>query len=170
MKYPDHVSKFIDRWNIKRNRYGTATLEDCFDRFFTSYVIYNFLYGWITRSEGYNFKKDYHMATKVPKKYLGEDILFGNQILQQETATIAKLLRSKQFTLKNSKEDEKILEKIESKDPAQWSIAMMQAVYIVRCNTFHGEKGFERNQLNILKPSIVIIENVTSLMLNKPND
>jgi hypothetical protein len=167
MPLPQHVSAFVDRWTQKRERYGTERLDDCFDRFFTSFVIYNFLYGWITQSEGYSLSGDREMATKVPKKYLSAGVLHGNDALREATTIIAEQLRSGYFTLKNPDEDQKILQKLSSTDPAQWSIGMMQAIYQVRCNTFHGEKGFESHQRAILRPSTSIIEIVSALILEK---
>lgn len=167
MPIPQHVSAFVDRWSRKRDQYETERLDDCFDRFFTSYVIYNFLYGWITQSEGYGLSGDKEMATKVPKEYLGAEALHENAALQKATKTIADELNSGHFTLKDSVEDKKILDKISSGNAEQWSIGMMQAVYQVRCNTFHGEKDYEIHQRAILRPSISIIEIVSTLILNK---
>ena len=167
MPLPPHITSFVDRWSSKRDQYGTEGLDHCFDRFFTSFVIYNFLYGWITQSESYDFRGDRNSAIRVPKKYLGATALHENKTLHQATSTIVKLIHDGMFTLKSREDDQVIMSKLNTNDPEQWSLGMMEVAYQVRCNTFHGAKNFEIQQRNILRPCITIIETVSMLILEK---
>lgn len=167
MPLPSHVSDFVDRWTEKREAYKEKTLNDCFDRFFTSFVIYNFLYGWLSQPESYSKWSDREKATKIPKKYLGADILYKNKELQAAAKQIAGFIAENQFTLKNSDADKKTLEKLKSTNKEQWCVGLMEAVYQVRCNTFHGSKGFEDRQQDLLNPCTLIVEIVSDLIIER---
>src|SRR5688572_24166509 len=40
---------FCERWMIKASSYGTDSLSDCFDKFFTLFVVYNALYDDVSK-------------------------------------------------------------------------------------------------------------------------
>jgi len=92
MPLPPDTREFVQRWRNKREAYRLEELEDCFDRFFTSYVLYNFLYEWIALREGFRFDGDHEAAVKAVRKFLGAGSLFADPILLQNSTTLVELI------------------------------------------------------------------------------
>jgi len=44
---------------------------------------------------------------------------------------------------------------------------LLEIVYQIRCNTFHGQKRFEESQRQILDPCIRILERLNDMMITK---
>jgi hypothetical protein len=42
--------------------------------------------------------------------------------------------------------------------------AVLEALYAVRCNMFHGRKGFRPIRLELLQPAIVVLENTAEAL------
>ena len=142
-------------------------LEDCFDRFFTSYVLYNFLYELVGIREGYEFHGDEEAAIKVVRKFLGAQILFGDEDLQREAKALVELINQRIFYVRDTAWDAERVAKLRTSDPEQWSKGLLEIVYKIRCNTFHGQKRFEPQQCLILQPCIRVLERLNDKLIEK---
>lgn len=158
---------FIQRWLDKASRYENEKLEDYFDRFFSVFVLYNFLYCLINEQNGYNKKKDSEAAVYVAKKYLGASKIYEDESLKADALRIKELINEGSFYIRDSVWDKSKIKKIESNDPEQWSKGILEIVYKIRCNTFHGSKSFSEDQKVILQPCINIIGRICILIIEE---
>lgn len=53
---------------------------------------------------------------------------------------------------------------LESRGHGQRAEAVLEALYAIRCNMFHGQKGFEVAQLALLRPAIVLLESIVEVL------
>jgi len=47
---------------------------------------------------------------------------------------------------------------LESRGSNRRAKAVLEALYAIRCNMFHGQKGFQPIQLELLQPAIAVLE------------
>jgi len=167
MPLPSDTREFISRWRKKRDGYDMEKLEDYFDRFFTSYVLYNFLYELVTVQEGYKFDGDQEAAVKAVRKFLGARTLFNDEVLHRESMQLVDLIGKRTFYVRDSVWDEKRVAKLKTQDAEQWSKGLLEVVYKIRCNTFHGQKRFEEGQRQILNPCIGALERLNDRLIEK---
>ena len=64
-------------------------------------------------------------------------------------------------------EDAKLLTELESRDTNEKATAILDTIYQVRCNMFHGHKGFQGVQRGLLQPMIVLLETVINVTEQK---
>jgi nickel-dependent lactate racemase len=167
MPLPPDTHEFIQRWRKKRERYDLKKLEDCFDRFFTSYVLYNFLYELVALREGFEFDGDQEAAVKAARKFLGAEMLFADEVLQRESKVLVGLIEERTFYVRDTVWDAGRVAKLKTRDAEQWSKGLLEIVYRIRCNTFHGQKRFEEHQRQILDPCIRVLERLNDKLIAK---
>jgi len=165
MNVPKDILDFAERWQEKTTHYGSESLADVFDHFFSAFVLYNFLYNQITEGESYNFDSDEERATKSIRKYLGAEMIFNDPVIRDNAERIKTLISNGTFYIRDSAWDSQRIKKLESPDKETWGKGLMEMIYKIRCNTFHGSKRFAENQKNILIPCINIIERVNSMVV-----
>jgi hypothetical protein len=164
---PKDTSVFIQRWKNKGKCYALNCLEHYFDRFFTAFVLYNFLYEEICSNCKLELDKDCEKATKAAKKFLGASAIFADATICQNAKKIQTLIRSKTFYIRNDVWDGERIKKLDSADPEQWVIGLLEIVYRIRCNTFHGQKSFDDGQREILGPCIAVVERLNDMLIEK---
>ena len=164
---PKDTSEFIQRWKHKRRFYPLDRLDHYFDRFFTSFVLYNFLYNEISSRLQPNWNGDEKKATKAAKKLLGAETIFNDRLIRQNGDKICHLVKTKTFYIRDKVWDEQKIKKLTSTDPEQWVKGLLEIVYGIRCNTFHGQKSFEESQKSILGPCIAITERLNDMLIEK---
>lgn len=189
--------EFYNTWMAKANEYGIEELRDCFDKFFTLFVVYNRLYaestfalvrmGRIFRlrrgtnntgTRRRNFP-DRKAATEYLQQYLGSDHIM-NQLESADNSVnalnkICTLLKEGQFYIKldvysgnrQRSEDEKLLRNLMSTCLGLRVNAILDLVYSIRCNMFHGHKGFREVQIELLQPIIVILKSLIEIIFQK---
>ena len=54
-----------------------------------------------------------------------------------------------------------------SNDSQIWANALLQILYQIRCNTFHGRKSFQTQQKRILVPSIKALETLNDMLMDR---
>ena len=143
-------------------------LPDCFDRFFTAFVLYNFLYNRICDEDNcnYPYKRDPERATKAVEKFLTASSIMESTVIAENAAAIKSLLESQTFYIRDNIWDRERVLALNTADPALWAIGLLEIVYKIRCNTFHGHKSFEDRQKRILVPCIKIIEELNDMLIN----
>jgi nickel-dependent lactate racemase len=164
------IMVFSERWQEKTKHYGTKKLTDVFDHFFSAFVLYNFLYNQVSEREHDSYKKDTEKATKTIRKYLGSELIFFDKTIKKNAKKIQDIISTGTFYVRDSSWDAKRIEKLDSPDIETWSKGLLEIIYSIRCNAFHGSKEFTENQKQILIPCIRIIERINSMVIEKIND
>ena len=178
--------QFCERWFEKARAYQGNDIQTCFDRFFTWYVPYNRLYAELTLSWtrigkvriGNNIP-DSLAAKKYVHDYLGTDSVWES--LQNDPNSIGAiqiirtLLENQTFSVKLDRltgkpspgKNQNLVETLNSENRDRKVSAIFDIVYSIRCNMFHGHKGFEAIQTEILIPVTIILQNLVSLLYQK---
>ena len=185
MALSDHFKQFHSRWMAKAKRHDQQGLNQSFDRFFTLYVVFNHLYVEATRRlasqdhvqiQNRNRFPDAEAAQEYVVQFLG-----ANQLLQQlsnDPRTEAALeslktqIGSGKFSLKlnmitgeaQPHEDADLCQRLTGTNRNKQASAVLETLYAVRCNMFHGRKGLNPIQRELLDPLNVILEKVIEIL------
>ena len=185
MELNPELSRFVSNWLAKADAIQLKSLEDYFDKFFTLYVVYNRLYAEVTfdldrrRQINISNKKsfpDREAATNYVLKVVGSTKLItsvtGDSDCAQALREIEQLIEGGKFSIKlniitgcrQPDEDQNLLSRLRSStNKSARAQAILDLVYSVRCNTFHGHKGFDEIQTQILGPVIVLLKKIIEL-------
>ncbi len=169
MHVPQDIIEFSLRWRRKGQQYKYDKLEDYFDGFFTAFVLYNFLYELICDYDPSHFPQtgDRQRATEVAIRFLGSEAIASNQRIRTHTLEIKDAVESRNFYVRDTVWDNNRVKSLESRDAGQWAKNMLEIIYQIRCNTFHGSKSFAWEQRTILLPCIRILEAVNDMLIEK---
>lgn len=179
---------FINRWLKKAENIQLNGLSDFFDKYFTLFVVYNRLYAmatFILATKGeINIKKrtafpDGPAATDYVGQFLGA-IALVEGIENHATSkvaldTIIRLIDEERFYIKldmvtgdqQRPADEALLRRLRSTNKGEKATAILETIYAIRCNMFHGHKGFHEVQKELLDPAISILERLIELLKAK---
>lgn len=181
-------SEFCNSWLDKADEYATDTLQGCFDKFFTLFVVYNRLYGETTfllhRRQAINISRrksfpDSDAAKNYVLQYIGSNNFITALEDDHDTANAIKDLRqiltNGHFFIKlhmvtggrQRNKDLELLDQLNSNSQNTKAKAILDILYSVRCNMFHGHKGFDGFQTFLLSPCITILEKVSRILLHK---
>lgn len=180
------IERFCERWIDKASRYQSNELEDLFDRFFTLYVAYNRLYSAAAElyrnSVGEVVARSLHgdrkEATFVMAKLIGEatfsKFIEDNPALSSACRDISDLLDGHRFYLHSKRgtaERDLVRDERLSRGLSHCSLlAVLECLYQIRCNIFHGHKEFAPRQAELLIPAIALLEGVVALSANVLRD
>ena len=181
------LHEFCERWLRKAERSRGQSLNNCFDRFFSLFVVYNRLYAELTLSWA-RVGRIVLPGSSIPdgiaaKRYV-RTYLTGHHIweavnaeaeCQQAVSRIRDLIETRTFSIKldrltgnpRPEADQKLLECLTSGSIEQRSGALLDIVYSLRCNMFHGHKGFDEVQVEILSPANTLLKKLTILLYEK---
>jgi len=170
-----YIEQFCDRWRQRADSYGTQKTEDWFDRFFTLWVQFNVLYTEVASRTGKVGLPDDSAAQDNLLHYLTATAFVtemnADKAVTDALAAIEAFLEAHEYCLKldrrtgarQPEEDEKILAGLRSNAKNGQGKAVLEALYCVRCNIFHGHKAFDPVQVALLRPMIVVLEKVIDL-------
>lgn len=181
------LNSFCERWFQKAQGYQRQSIQDCFDKFFTLFVVYNRLYAELTLSLARTGEipspsrsfPDKKAATKYVHNYLGTNHIWSSfqndDQCQQAVNTMLNLLENQVFVIKldrlrgepRPEEDKKLLEDLRSENWPRKVGALLDIIYSIRCNMFHGHKGFDRVQIDILMPVTILLDKLTTLLYER---
>lgn len=177
---------FCETWLKKAESYKLEELSDCFDKFFTLYVVYNRLYveatfqavkkGLITLDESKESYPDANAATKFLLKTLDSESVIlkihSDKNLLLALNELIKLIYEERFhiTLSNGGEarrekDLVLVKNLKSSKSTTKMRAILDLIYLIRCNLFHGHKGYELTQRQLLAPICEILNFLTVELL-----
>ncbi len=185
---------FYNRWRSKANHYRGQDIRAAFDRFFTLFVIYNRLYGEATfelaRRNLINLNRrtsfpDAQAAKEYVRQYLGGpnmmQLLDANPDCVEAIQAVIGLLdgpvQGRQFAIKlnmidgspQRDEDLKLLRMFRSASPNERAKGILHFLYAVRCNLFHGHKGFDRVQIEVMRPATVLLLQMIEILFEHLN-
>jgi len=162
---------FYERWMNKANEYDARKLSDCFDKFITLFILYNALYFYIAQEKGHlkkNGLKDFEMATSKIKKYFPYKNFCNNKKVDLAITQLCKLVEEGRFFIRGNNQDldKELISKSRSTDDEEKTKGILEFVYFIRCNLFHGQKSFTERQKSVLLPCITILEELNKLVFN----
>jgi hypothetical protein len=174
---------FIQNWRVKAEAYSDEEIGDAFDRFFTLYVAFNRLYAEATfrlaRRGQINLRNsfpDSKGAQEYVLHFCGARSLVQSWEGEIDTTAaikqIAEHLRARRFALKlniitgdrQPEADRDLLAALESRSQARRAHGVLEMLYAIRCNMFHGHKGFEPIQLELLRPAIILLNSTINVL------
>jgi hypothetical protein len=184
---------FCDRWLEKAEGYDDSDLGQCFDKFMTLYVVYNALYvetaAHLHRKaikEGRNDYKlggdrfpDLEAATDYVPKFLGSrslmDSLQSKPDTRQAVERLEHIMEEGYFNIsldpvwghRQMEKDKSLREDLRSRSTDKKAGTILRIIYEVRCNLFHGRKGLNLVQRELLIPLITILEGVIKLLYRR---
>lgn len=173
------IECFCERWITKADAYQTHHIEDLFDKFFTLFVAYNRLYSAAAELHRTTLdtrraqmpRGDRYEATTVMCRLITQsrflDASRESPAIAAACQKIANLLINHHFFLhsvRGTKEpdlgrDAKLADGLHN----YRLLSVLECLYQIRCNIFHGEKEFARRQAELLIPAITLLEAVVSM-------
>jgi hypothetical protein len=185
-----------ERWRAKAQQYDAEDAHQLFDKFFSLYVVYNALYAetaaYLHRKASSEGKEEYKLDDdsfpdkKAATKYV-LDLLTSTSLMQSLEKTKAtkqaidqlKTLISKQNSLHfwisldpvfgepQEDKDKELIKMLNSSSTDERARAVLQLIYQVRCNMFHGRKSVSPVQKQLLIPLTVLLEKIIDKLYRK---
>jgi hypothetical protein len=172
------LERFVSEWLVKANQYSSGSIEDCYDKFFTLFVIFNRLYAEATFELARRGVVKLQPNKSLPDRKGATDHTLGliglpafqelySKRLAPYAEEIAILIDGGRFFIKLSApdgnrqpdKDAALLAELRSTGKTR-AFAVLDLVYTVRCNLFHGHKAFQPIQVELLRPTIAILSAV----------
>lgn len=171
-----NFNEFYNSWWINKcQNYRGDRLSDYYDIFFSRFVTFNSLYntiiytkenlGLLKRKTDKKHKikerGDKEKAITLMSKELTDsqlDILLEKSEIITCVANLISILESKKFVITHKagrqfpEDDLLMLTKLKHIDKKVRYIGILELLYNIRCNLFHGSKGYEHDQIELLKP------------------
>lgn len=186
---------FYVNWRAKADQYNGDDLQSAFDRFFTLFVIYNRLYAEATfqlaREGRVNLATrksfpDGKAATDYVMQLLGSSnviqLFKADQNCNDAIQSIISLVSAptadgRQFAIKldminglpQREADLELLRRFNSNSHNDYGIAVLEFLYAIRCNLFHGHKGFDPVQLEIIRPANTLLLRIVEILFHHLN-
>lgn len=179
---------FCESWFQKADSYSLKSLQGSFDRFFTLFVVYNKLYSesaiqlarqGIIQGNAESYLPDRQSATEYLLKFLTSteivEAISDNNSGTEALKKIINIIDRHQFNIilrgsfgeAQREKDIELLHKLRSEDPNQVAFAVLQFLYAIRCNLFHGHKSYDNNQLDIVVPASILLEIIARELFSK---
>lgn len=184
------LEEFCERWSNKANEYKLNSLSNYFDKFFTLYVIFTRIYNLIEAllkeqgelkvlklqgkiKKSRNFTSDNEAATVCIAHYLRNESQEVVRKLQTHIEEYKNIINNELFFIDlyygkpQPQNDKKLYIQLNSKENTIVLEGLLIILYKLRCNMFHAEKGFDREQEIILEPSIYVLAELNKILLMK---
>lgn len=161
------ITEFYQNWTAKVESNKGDDLRDVYERYQDLFKIYNKLYNQLPDAliaNGNPYKgrvTDSAGATDITIQYLGAINILNNfqaNNLNEDIQGIARLIDQEVFYLKirygqrDRNADLEILQGMRSADDNIKAKAILQVIYLVRCNLVHGSKDYQEYQRLLLEP------------------
>jgi hypothetical protein len=162
------LQQFYFNWLAKADNYNENTLANHFDKFSSLYVIFNALYMNVMEELtilGNHIPKEFKdkkAATDYVIQYLKSqyyiDMLLNSQESIDDLNSICNIISDEKFHIilnwgnHQRNLDLELLGKLTSNSNNEKGKAILSLFYHIRCNLFHGHKGFEEPQKELLIP------------------
>lgn len=176
---------FYTNWLGKADSYNGNTLANHFDKFTSLYVVFNSLYMEVMTElvlSGKQIAKDFKdkkAATDYVVQYLKSryliDNLLNDQISRNSLFEICRIIEEEQFHIildwgnHQRQMDLDLLSSLRSNSKQEKAKAILCLFYHIRCNLFHGHKGFEDRQRLLLVPVNQLLRKTVQITFNKLN-
>jgi len=173
----ESAATFCRRWVEKALQYDDGSLSGAFDQFFSLFVAYNRLYCQLAAESGLRGKGDHCEATRRFAEIVGPEALasvLDAPGAQEDLGALASLIApdggffvtvSRKTGAPDSSRDRELHGLLTSQSASERVEGLLEFLYQVRCNMFHGRKNFEHDQLRILRPCSRLLRNVIEVGL-----
>ena len=172
------IERFVVQWIERSRQYTDTDIDGCYDKFFTLFVVFNRLYAEATfelaRQGSITLQPnrplpDKKGATEYTLEAIGlrrfEDLYRYHLVGPVEIIT--GLIDEERFFIRLSspngdrqpEKDRALLQELRSTGKTR-ALAILEVIYKVRCNLFHGHKSFQPVQTELLKPVNCILGHV----------
>jgi hypothetical protein len=174
---------FNQNWIAKADNYEDNTLANHFDKFASLYVAFNSLYMQVMTElviSGHVIPKDFKdkkAATDYVVQYLGSvhyiNTLLNDQQSVQDFQTICDIIDQENFHIildwgqPQRASDLGLLGELRNPSRQARAKAILSVFYHIRCNMFHGHKGFENRQRELLVPVNRLLRKTTQIVFDK---
>jgi hypothetical protein len=166
------TNRFCCRWLDKAAQHDDTSLDGAFDRFFSAFVAFNRLYSHLNVTAAHPVRGDRQQATRRIVSIVGAQALL--QALREDgreddIRTLAALIgpgggfyliSERSVDRPNWTRNQDLLDRLQSESPSTKMEALLEYLYQVRCNMFHGAKDFEQRQLQLVQPATRCLESV----------
>ena len=186
MAHSPEFSEFYSRWKEKARVYQ-SDLQGSFDRFFTLYVLFNRLYTEATFRLGqrgnvkimnWNRFPDAEAAQEYVVQYVGAATLITGLSGDSERSALDSIRNQvcsgpfwvKLDMLTGSPQpnlDRELCQRLNDSNSNTQAVAVLETLYAIRCNMFHGRKGFHSVQQQLLDPLNIILERIIDILYEK---
>ena len=156
------------RWLEKSKKYDSNNVEEVMDKFFSLYVSYNAMYSRFSQGNG---NDDRACATTRMADYLKSENI---TILNDCESIVKDMIKSVEDEIfyiygndssQDFKKDDLIIQKIQE-DINNYR-AILNFIYGIRCNMFHGTKQITGEQTQLLNPANKILEKLLEALIEK---
>jgi hypothetical protein len=173
---------FYNNWTQKANEIVGDSLSHVYDKYITLFITFNNLYNRIPQeliNRGITMPDkiyDNKAATDYVVKYLGATNILTeltNSNNDKNIDALISIIDQELFYIKlkhgqrQRVEDLKILDNLRSRNNVYKATAVLQVVYYVRCNMFHGHKQFIQYQRLLVEPLINILSTINRRLFSK---
>lgn len=186
MAHSPEFREFYSRWKEKARAYQ-SDLRGSFDRFFTLYVLFNRLYTEVTFRLGqrgivkitnWNRFPDAEAAQEYVVQYVGAATLITGLSGDSERSALDSIRNQvcsgtfwvKLDMLTGSPQpdlDRDLCQRLSDSNSNTQAVAVLETLYAIRCNMFHGRKGFHSVQQQLLEPLNIILERIIDILYEK---
>jgi hypothetical protein len=182
---------FYHNWRAKADELDGVDVRSAFDRFFTLFVIYNRLYAEATfelarqPGSGVVVPNGSFPDGKAARKYVGQylnnehliDTVENEVPCAEAIQAIVAFLEQGRFFIKLHRvngtrqpdQDRELLTKLRSNSKDDRAEAVLDFLYSVRCNLFHGHKSFEGIQIEVMRPANTLLLRVIEILFERLN-
>jgi len=153
----------VKRWVEKANENTGLDLNSQIDKFFSFYVAYNIIYSLLSK----NKKWDRCSAVNVVAHYIKNETL---NTFSENNSTIAEMMQPIKngkfyiYTKEDTYKDTELISNIEKNINKEESI--LNLLYGMRCNMFHGQKELSEDQLLLLTPANKILDDIIQSLIS----
>jgi hypothetical protein len=174
MALSSQLREFHSRWMNKARSFGQENLDQTFDKFFTLYVVFNHLYVQATfrlASQGRviiekrNTFPDAEAAQEYVVQFVGATHLTrelnNDPNVRAALESITGYVCNRTFSFELDRltgeaqpdKDTDLCNRLASTSRNAQASAILETLYAVRCNMFHGRKGLRSNTAGVVESS-----------------
>lgn len=176
------IIEFCKNWNTKIEANKGDKLSDVYERYRDLFTIYNKLYDQVPAALLANGKPyigritDSAGATEITIQYLGGANILANfnaNNLDNDIEEVCRLIEQEIFYIKirNGQRDRnadlEILQNLRSANADVKAKAIMQTIYLVRCNLVHGSKDYQEYQRLLLEPLTNLLKTIITQLYSE---
>lgn len=152
-----YVKPFVKRWQQKVRKTKHVDVKQYeFDSFIAKYLIYAALVN-VIKPHNYRTRRDREFCTEIMASFILNNITNDRLLIQKLSTPAIKLgeaIKNYHFYVASSNDENPELEvkwkhgSIEDK-----LLSLLQTLYYMRCNIFHGNKEYADEQVQLLNPA-----------------
>lgn len=158
---------FYNRWMQKAAGYNQDFAADVIDSYTSYFIVYNALYesGNDLLKPERKFNGDHSKAVNVIQQFAVENliaIISSPKIVKQIKILSEVIISHFKICFRNGiysfEDDENLKKLLQSENSNEKLNSILEALYQIRCNIFHGRKDVQLYQRLLLKPCIKILK------------